>query len=307
MDVSSQVLVLFLLIIIGWVARKAGVMDDTAIGRFSGFVLNVTLPALILTALQRSFSSDLLRQAGATLALALSIYAASFALAFAYPKLIGASPRERGVHSYSIIFSNVGYMGYPVVEAILGPDALFHLAIYNIPFNLFAFGFGAWFISRDGNRKLKLSWRMLLNPCVVATVVGFVLFLASAAYPAALGRALKMTGDITSPLSMIVIGAILGRMDPRVVFGRWRTYVTSLVRLILWPAAVGALLYAVGLRGLLFALPVIILALPAAASTPIVANVYEGDVDSGSSLVFISTLACVLTIPGVAALVTGLM
>lgn len=303
MDVSSQVLVLFLLIVIGWVARKSGVMDDTAIGRFSAFVLNVTLPALILTALQRSFSGELLRQSGVTLALALSIYAASFALAFVYPKIIGANAHERGVHSYAIIFSNVGYMGYPVVEAVLGKEALFHLAIYNIPFNLFAFGFGAWFISRDGNRKLKLSWRMLLNPCVVSTIVGFALFLASVEYPAALGRALKMTGDITSPLSMIVVGAILGRMDPRVVFGRWRTYVTSLVRLVLWPASVGGVLYAAGLRGFLFALPVIVLALPAAASTPIVASVYEGDVDSGSSLVFISTLACALTIPLVAAVV----
>jgi hypothetical protein len=306
MDVSTQVLVLFLLIVIGWIARKAGVLDDTAISRFSAFVLNVTLPGLILTALQRPYSPELLRQSMVVLALSLSIYGASFLLAFLYPRLIGASRFERGVHSYAIIFSNVGYMGYPVVEAILGPESLFFLAIYNISFNLFAFGFGAWFISRDGNRKLKLSWKMLVNPCVISTIIGFILFLASVQYPAALGRALKMTGDITSPLSMIIVGAILGRMDPRVVFGRWRTYVTSLVRLILWPGAIAAVLYAAGLRGLLFALPVLVLALPVAASTPIVANVYEGDVDSGSSLVFISTLACVATIPVVAALVAGL-
>jgi len=297
MDVSSQVLVLFLLIAIGWIARKAGVIDDAAIGKFSAFVINVTLPALILVSLQRSFTGDLLKEAGIILGISLSIYAASFGLAFVYPKLIGAGKRERGVHSYAIIFSNVGYMGYPVIEAILGKDALFLLAIYNIPFNLFAFGFGAWFISRDGNRKLKLDWRMLLNPCVVATVVGFVLFLFSFEYPPVLGRALRMTGDITSPLSMIVIGAILGRMDPRVVFGRWRTYVTSAVRLALWPALVGLAVYALGLRGTLLALPVLVLALPVAASTPIVANVYAGDVDSGSALVFISTLACALTIP----------
>lgn len=303
MDIASLVFVLFLMIVMGWIARKAGVLDDVAVSRFSAFLLKVSLPSLILVVLERDFSTALLRHAGAVLCLSFAVYGAAFAIAFVYPKLIGASRKERGVHSYALIFSNVAYMGYPVVEAVLGKEALFSLAIYNISFLFLAFGLGAWFISRDGNGKLRVSLKLLLDPCVFATVLGFIVFLFSYKYPAPLGKALRMVGDTTSPLSMIIIGAVLGRMDVHAVFGRWRTYVTSAVRLVVLPLLFGAVLYLLGFRGTLLALPVLAAALPVAAATTIVANVYEGDVDSGSALVFISTLACVVTVPVVATLV----
>jgi len=191
MQVASQVSVLFILIVLGWIARKANFLDDVAIGRFSSFVLNITLPALILMSMQRSFSRELLSEAGAMMGLSSGIYAASFGLAALYPFLISAGKKERGVHRYALVFSNVGYMGYPVAEAVLGKGALFHLAVYNIPFNLLAFSIGAWLIARDGNGRLRLSWKMLTTPCVAASVAGFLFFLLSVEYPAPLASALN--------------------------------------------------------------------------------------------------------------------
>jgi hypothetical protein len=109
-----------------------------------------------------------------------------------------------------------------------------------------------------------------------------------------------MTGDITSPLSMILVGAILADMDGRRIFGSWRYYVTVVLRLALIPLAVGIFLYVLGLRGLLFTLPVLVTAMPIAANTTILASVYQGDTEGASALVFISTLLCVITIPFVA-------
>ncbi|HCM26991.1 MAG TPA: AEC family transporter [Treponema sp.] len=305
MDVTGQVLVLFLLILFGYAARKARIMDDAALGHFSAFVANITLPALIVVSLQRPFSRGLLGSAAATLGLSVAVYAFSFAAAAVYPSLIRAGKKERGVQRYAIIFSNVGFMGFPVVEAVLGGDALFNLAIYNIPFYFLAFSVGAWLIARDGKRPLLLTWRTFVNPSVAATLVGIALFLLSVKLPAPLHRALKLTGDATSPLSMIVIGAILARMDPRAVVGRWRNFVTTAVRLVVLPAAVYAALYALGLRGLLLALPVLVVAMPVAANATLLANLYEGDTESASAMVFISTLACVATIPAIALLFAG--
>ena len=138
MNVAEQVLVLFLLIVIGYGARKFKTIDDGAVAHFTSFVLNLSLPALILASLQRPFSRELLGEAGAVLVLAFGVYAASFAVAALYPALIRPDRKERGVHRYAVIFSNVGFMGFPVVEAVLGKEALFHLAIFNIPFNLLA-------------------------------------------------------------------------------------------------------------------------------------------------------------------------
>ncbi|HOJ99184.1 MAG: AEC family transporter [Treponemataceae bacterium] len=297
MQVFNQVLVLFLLILIGYGGRKTQAIEDTAVGHFSRFILHISLPALILASLQRPFSQELLQEALITLALSFALYGLYFLVAVLYPLAIPLFPQERGVHRYALIFSNVGFMGFPVVEALLGQGALFHLAIFNIPFNVLAFSIGAWLIAREGKRQVVLSWKTFVNPSVVATLLGFLLFVGSVKLPESLYRTIKMTGDITSPLSMIVIGAILARMDVRKIVGRWQYYVTVLVRLLGLPALVGALLYAVGLRGLLWVLPTIITAMPVAANTSILADVYGADAECASSLVFLSTLFCVATIP----------
>lgn len=305
MNVVTQVLVLFFLIAIGYAARKLRAIDDEGISHFSSLVINITLPALILVSLQRPFSRELLGESVLTLGLSFAVYGFSFLVAALYPFLVPLSRKEQGIHRYALIFSNVGFMGYPVVEALLGQRALFYLAIYNIPFNFLAFSVGAWLIARESERPLLLSWKTFITPSVIATLVGFLFFLGSIRLPGTVYQTLKMTGDITSPLSMIVIGAILGKMPFRSVLGSWQRYVTTLVRLLILPALVGVILYGIGLRGLLLVLPTIATAMPIAANTSLLAGVYGADAESSSSLVFISTMLCIVTIPLVA-LVLGM-
>lgn len=305
MDVTNQVLVLFFLMAIGWVARAAKAIDDAAIDKFSGFVINVTLPALIVTSLQRPFTEALLKESALVLGLSFAVYGLSFAFAAFLPELFGVEKRSRGVYRVAVAFSNVGFMGFPVVELVFGQDALFLLAVYNVPFNLLAFSVGAWLIARDGGSKVGLNWKMFVNVNVVATIVGFVLFLFSIKFPPALGKTLKLTGDVTTPLSMIAIGAILGRMKLHSVLGHWRVWVFSAIRLLVLPAAVYAALYFAGVRGLLLSLPPLVAAMPVAANASILASVYKGDLESGSLLVFLSTLLSVLTIPAAAAFLAG--
>ena len=182
----------------------------------------------------------------------------------------------------------------------MGQKALFYLAIYNIPFNFLAFSVGAWLIAREGEHPLLLNWKTFITPSVIATLVGFLFFLGSIRLPETVYQTLKLTGDITSPLSMIVIGAILGKMPFRSVLGNWQRYVTTLVRLLFLPAVVGIILYGIGLRGLFLVLPTIVTAMPIAANTSLLAGVYGADAESSSSLVFISTMLCIVTIPLVA-------
>ncbi|QQO10600.1 AEC family transporter [Breznakiella homolactica] len=297
MNVAGHVAVLFILIVIGYLAAKLKAVDAAASGHFSSFIIKVSLPCVIFISFQKPFSMELLGEAGLALGVSLVIYGISFALAAFYPNLLRLKGGERGVHRYAVVFSNVGFMGYPVVEVILGPAYLFHLSMYNVPFNLFAYSIGAWLIARESERPLQLSWRTFINPCVIATILGFACFLLSVSMPGPLYRSLSMIGDITSPLSMVVIGITLAQADIRKVLGRWQNYVTVLVRLILLPAAIGGILYALGIRGHLLMLSVIITAMPVAANTSIFASFYGTNAEDASSLVFLSTLLCIGTIP----------
>jgi predicted permease len=296
-NIISQVLVLFFLIFLGFGSAKIKIFNSEAAGYFSVLILNITLPCMILYSFQRSFSSELLGEAGTALGVSAIIYILAFAVAIPYPYLLRIKGPERGLHRYGAIFSNVGFMGYPMVEAILGPDYLFHLSVFNIPFNLLAFSIGAWYIAKEGNKSVAISWKTFINPCVICTLLGFTLFFLSLPLPGFLSKSIKIAGDITSPLSMIVIGISLSSVNIRRMLGRWRIFVTILMRLLIMPALMGLVFYIIGIRGPLMLLAIIVTAMPIGTTTSILAASYNVAPEEGSALVFLSTLFSIVTIP----------
>jgi predicted permease len=295
--VFSQVLVLFILMAIGFLSCKLGIAPKEASVYFSSFVLKISLPCLILTSFQRPFSRELLGEAGAALGIAFAVYALSFLLGWIYPRLLRIRGPERGVHRYAVIISNSGFIGYPVVEAILGPAYLFHASVFNVPVNLLAYSIGAWLVAKEGGKAPEFSWRVLVTPPMVFTVIGFLMFLFSLSLPGPLGRSVRLAGDMTTPLSMAVIGISIARADWGRMFGRWRIYVTVFMRLLLVPALVGLCCFLGGIRGPLLMLSVIITAMPAGSTTSIMASLYDVAPEEAGSIVALSTVLSAATIP----------
>ena len=297
MNAVSPVLVLFFLILAGFVCAKLKITGPEMAGYFSSFIINVTLPALLFTSFQRPFSLELLGEAGLAFGLSILVYALSFLAAFVYPRIFRIKGPERGVHRYSLIISNCGFIGYPMVEAVLGPAFLFHAVIFNIPYSLLAFSVCAWLIAKEGKHSLGIGWKTFLNPNVIATFLGLLCFLFSLELPDPLYRSFKMAGDMTSPLSMIVIGTTLAQANIGQVFGRLQVYVTVAVRLIVLPVLFGLILFFLGIRGPLFTLTVLLTAMPAGSSTSILASLYNTAPEEAGSLVFLSTVLCMFTVP----------
>ena len=133
MDIVTQVLVLFFLILAGFICARLKVTGREGALNFSSLILKFTLPCMIVSSLQRPFSGELLREAALSFLASALVYGIAFGLAFFYPYLLKIKTRERGVHRYAVIFSNCGFMGYPVVEAIMGSEYLFHTAILIYP------------------------------------------------------------------------------------------------------------------------------------------------------------------------------
>jgi len=292
-----QTLVLFLLMSVGFGAGKARILDESGGKGISRLLVNFILPALIIQSMQRPFSPELRDFAFSMLAVSFLSYAIAFPLAWILVKAIGAKGAERGAHAFGAIFSNCAFMGFPVIEAILGKDAIFAASVANIPFQLLAFSVGPYMLAKAAGGSVKLGLTSFITPAAVASVVGFGLFVAGITLPKPLGDALTLLGDTTTPMSMILIGSIVSRMDFRSIAARPRLYITSVYRLCLFPLGLFALLYALGLRGLLLSLPVILAAMPVAANSAILAEAYGGDAETASSLVLVSTLISLVTIP----------
>jgi malate permease and related proteins len=291
-----QTLILFILMGIGFCAGKTKVLDEQGNKGVSKLLVNFVLPALILESMQRPFSPELRDLAFKMLGVSFLAYALAFPLAWLLVKAIRARGPERGAHAFAAIFSNCAFMGFPVVEAILGKDAIFAASVANIPFQLLAFSIGPYMLAKTAGGSAKLRVSSFLNPASVSSVVGFAFFILGIAFPAPLGRALTILGDMTTPLSMILIGSIVSRMDFRSAVGGPKLYATSLFRLALFPALLYVLLRSLGLGGILVSLPVILSAMPVAANSAILAEAYGGDAKTASALVLVSTILSVATI-----------
>lgn len=299
-----QSLILFLLVATGFVAGKLAVLRGETVRALSRFIIDFTLPAVILISMQRPFSPDLRDQALRILGISAILYTLSFPLAYAAARLYrSASEPERGVHRFAMCFSNVGFMGFPVAEALLGRQSLFIVAIYNIPFQILAFSVGVIMIARPSRaaatrrERLLATLTTLRSPAIVSAVLGFVLFLASIRIPEPLYTAMDMLGSTTTPLAMVLIGAILAQTRLGHVLANPRIWLTTAYRLVLHPLVIFVLARAAGLHGLELAVPVLVTAMPVAANTTILAGAYGGDEVTASGLVFISTLLSLATIP----------
>lgn len=300
MEIFNQIFVIFALIIVGYIIRKLGIVSQAFNREISRFVLNVALPAFLLSSMQFEFSIEILQASGLLVAISFAVYALSIALSKLYSKITGVSGASRAVIEYVIVFSNCGYMGYPVVGQIFGEKGVFYAAIYNLSFNILIWTYGINLLKgkRDTTvTTLESRVKRIVNPGLVAIVIGYVMFLLNLSFPAPVVNLLKSVGSTTTPLSMMFIGFILTEVKLKSALKDYHLWLTSALRLIAIPALTYLALNMLGLTGLTLYIPVIISAMPAAVNTAVFAAEYGADYKMGSLLIFSSTLLSALTIP----------
>ncbi len=298
-----QVLTLFLLILVGWGVRRIGLFTDEVTTGVSRFLINVALPALVIDSMQIPFDPALAREGGQLALAAGAFYVGAVLFALVFPYLIRARPDERAVFSFLVVFSNTGFMGYPVVRAIWGEKAVFLAAIYNLIFSLLLFTVGVLLLTGAKTGWRNISPRVLLSPGIVSVAVGLALFFLSVDLPEPIGGPIAMLGGLTTPLSMIVIGALLARLDPRTIFGNVRVYLYAAVRLLVLPLATLVLLRPFVADPLVLGVCVVLAAMPGATNAALFAEEYGVNPELASQSVFITTLFCIATIPWIAGLV----
>jgi malate permease and related proteins len=148
----SQSLILFILMGAGFIAGKVGILRGDTIKRLVAIPPGFYLPALVIHSMQRPFSPELRDQAMSILGFSFIIYATAFPAAYLLTAMYRkAGHREKGVHRFAMCFSNVGFMGFPVAESLLGRESLFMVSVYNIPFQLLAFSVGTIMVA--GRRR----------------------------------------------------------------------------------------------------------------------------------------------------------
>ena len=301
MLVFNQMLVLLILLIVGVIAAKAGVMDEDATKRFTRFTLLIPQTCMILNSV---LGAELGISAGRVLTVlgaGVVMYAILTAVSFLVPVLYRCKPGDKGIYSFMTIFGNTGFMGIPVVGAIFGGSAAFYAALLNIPFNLLAYTLGIALLNSSG-KKTKIQWKLLINPPMIASFLAVILVCVRVTLPTPLTRSIAYLGDMVVPCSMIIIGASLGQQKLRDVFGDWHVYAFAPVRLFAMPLLLWSIMHLFVKDPTLIGVIAVLGAMPVASFATMLSIQYGGNVQMASKTVFVTTVLSVLTIPIVCAI-----
>jgi len=293
--ISNQMIVLFLLLLVGYAANKLGRMDAAFNKAFSGLIINVTTPALILHSVMEGEKVLGIWEILLLLAASLISYALVILLAMGIPKLMGMGRRDGDTFRLMIVFSNTAFMGFPVVAALMGTEALFYAAIFNMPFNFLLYTYGIHLLS--GGSTKGFDRRTLLSPCVIAAALALVLYLSPVKVPSLIVTTLSYLAGITIPGAMLILGSTLALIPLRSVFLDWRIYALSLLKLVLIPILVWAIVRLIPIPEMIGKMTVVMWSLPVATNCTMLATQYGGDEALSSKGVLITTLLSVATVP----------
>lgn len=294
--IITQMSMLFAIIILGYIVKKVGILDEEGDKRISVLLLMVTLPALTLASVMVDEKTLSNREVGLLFGLAALMYLFLIIMAFILPKLLRVSGPDIGLFRFMTIFSNIGFMGFPVVRAIFGSEAIFYAAIFNIPFNLLSFTIGIYLIT-GGKGKGKLDYKFLLHPGIISSILSVIIYLSDIAVPRAIVEVFNMVGDVTIPLSMIITGSALAILPLKEVFSDIRIYIFSLLKLLLLPVIFWGLLRCFVTNSDVLGVSTVMVSMPVAAAASMFATAYDGNKELASKGIFISTLMSMATIP----------
>ncbi len=292
-----SVMKLFIMLFAGFTARKLDVIDQQSTKGLSSLLIKVTLPALIFTSMQKEFSPELLRESFLITALSFGVYGLYFLIAMVTGRVLGGDKKDTGVYQFSILFSNVGFMGFPVLGSVFGGESIFYAAMFNIPFHFFVFTLGVFLMTRGHSEDARFDWKLFLSPGIIATAAGFIFFVFSLKLSVIIYDPIKSVGDITIPLSMITVGSMLTEVHYSELLAGWRVYLICFMRLAVLPAVVFIFVTLFTDNPVMICVPVVIAAMPVAVNAPLIAHEYNGNAILASRLMFISTFLSLFTLP----------
>ena len=293
---SEQMILLFILILVAYIASKIKFLPANSNKVLADLVVNITNPATILYAV--ATSSHALSNGAVLSILGITILTlgGQMILAHGFTKFLRIERRPAGVYRFMLVFSNCGFLGYPVVRALFGADAVFVASMYNLIFQILCFTYGVRQVGGDPSAR-EFRPKMFLTPMVVTSVLALILYLANVPFHPMVVETLSLLDRITSPASMLVIGCDLAAYPIKTIFGRWHAYVFCLVRLIVIPVIVWAVLRLFVTDPLIFGVMVVLSALPAATNTVLICSKYNGDESTAASGLFLSTTLSLITLP----------
>ena len=301
-SVALEMVTVSLPILLGWAIAKLGFMQPEFERELSHLLLKVALPCLVLSsALGDDVKLPSIGDTFSLMGLTVAMYAVAVLIAFAIPAIMRAPKGTECSYRFAVLFGNAGFIGFPVIQAVLGKQALLYASIALIPMNFFMFSVGEM-LFRDGAGGFKKTMRSLAacckNPGLIASLIVLIVVLTGCTDWGVLGDSINIVGTMTTPAALLLMGSSISRYRPVEMLTNWRAYVTVAGRLLIVPLASLALARVWPGMNRIFILTLVLdMAMPVGSNGTLYCLQYGRDARPMMQCTFLSIVCSILTIP----------
>ena len=301
LTVGQQVLILFILVITGYILGKKNIIGESAGKALSDIALLLSTPCVIIKSFYEQRSSALgMLDFGKAMAAAIGVHIVAIVIAqLVYRK---DSSKNRVLRA-SAVLSNAGFMGLPLQRALLGTTGVFYGAAYVTVFTLTLWTYGLFTMDKGARPSVR---KLMVNPGVIGLTLGIVVFLIPFDLPEIVQAPIAHLAALNTPIPMLFIGYCLSKVDLGAALRSPFYYAASAVRLLAVPIVVIGVLFLAGVRGDLLCSMAIAGCAPTAAAVSMFAKRYGQDAETSSNLVALTTVFSVVTMPLVVAAVQAI-
>ena len=300
MVLLQQMGILFVYMMIGYVACKKEYFDQEFGKKLSWLVVNVANPMLAISAVVNNEEQIAKKDFYVTVLLAICFYAFFLILAQILPRLIGVQNSDIGVYKMMTTFNNIGFMGFPVIDAAYGNGALIYAVPFSIMFNILCYTWGIQTLCGGGE---KGNWKRIINIGTISGIISIVLFFMQIPVPKMICSLSAGLSNLTGPLSMLVIGISIAAMELKDLFTDVKLLKFALIKLLAVPVAAMLLVCQVIDNRVICEVFLVMMATPAASMCAMLSQQYGGDYELAAKGVALTTILSVVTMPIVSEIV----
>ena len=276
-------LTIFILVAVGFLMKKIHIIGPQGQKNINDLVIYLILPCNILHAFTQSAADGDFTNYLEILLISIGIQV--FCVIYGKLMFRGEAEGRYKCLQYGTICSNAGFLGNPIAEGIYGMEGLVLASVYLIPQRIMMWSSGLAVFSGSSD-KIKTLKKVVTHPCILACVLGMIMMVTGAQLPPGLDGAVTSVGNCNTAMSMMVIGMILADIDLKY----------TVHRLVIIPAVVYLVCRMLPLSKTVLGLCVLLAAMPAGATTSILAEKYQVDSPFATKMVIFSTLLSLPTI-----------
>lgn len=315
--ILGQMLVLLAMMAVGfWCYKKKWITEETS-GQLSKLVVNVFNPVLVVNGVLGQNSSEAGNNLGYNIAFIILYFVILYIVGMLMLLILKPQAGQKSIYRLMTMFSNVGFMGIPVIRSIFGNGAMIYVAFYILAYNIMLYTYGMYlarksgeeFLGQHNSSETKGFLYQMINPGVIAALVAVIIFAADITLPEAVCSFCDYMGNTTIPLSMVLIGVSMAQANMREVFTDWRIYVFVLLRMILLPIVMVFLLEGIvrslSISQVVLGVFIVELGMPVGSIITLMTREQGGDVTYCTKGVVLSTLASIVTIPLICTFLMG--